>query len=201
MTSPVRTDKAVSSRTAAHGLFLPVAIALLAALAAGCSAKRFDEIRPGIEERGHYIGGVPFVRQEDRDCGPAALAGVLSFWKHPIDLAEITSQVYLPKLGGTLPMDMERFVQQAGLQTSTAAGTIDSLRSVVRSGRPVICMLDTGFGLYRQPHYITVIGFDDGNRLFIFHDGVHPNVTMSYEDFEKVWSRAGHWMLVAATKE
>jgi len=187
-----KDKKAVNSILSAHGLFLLSVIVL----AAGCGGKSFEAIRPGIEARGHYIGGVPFFRQTGDDCGPAALAGILAFYGKPVDLKTITASIYLPKLRGTLPMDLERYAKDAGLKTASSDGTIDALRSAVRSDSPVICLLDLGFGPYRQPHYVTIIGFDDRNGLFIMHDGITPDRTMSYEAFEKKWVRAGRWMIV-----
>ncbi len=193
-------ERAVNGRATVHGLFLPIAAALAVLLLAGCAAKSFDDVRPGIEARGHYIGNVPFFRQGGDDCGPAALAAVFAYWKHPVGVSQISSNIYLPKLRGTLPMDMERYAKENGFATSSPPGSIDALRSALRSDRPVICLLDLGFGPYRRPHYVTVIGFDDGNRLFIMHDGEQADRTKSYDDFEKAWARAGHWMLVATPK-
>ena len=187
-----KNTKAVNSILSAHGLFLLGAIVL----AAGCGGKSFESIRPGIEARGHYIGGVPFFRQTGHDCGPAALAGILAFYGRPVDLETITASIYLPKLRGTLPMDLERYAKDAGLKTASSDGTTDDLKSAVRSNTPIICLLDLGLGPYRQPHYVTIIGFDDGNGLFIMHDGVTPDRTMSYEGFEEKWARAGRWMIV-----
>jgi ABC-type bacteriocin/lantibiotic exporter with double-glycine peptidase domain len=190
---PPRKDKrAVNSILSAHGLFLLSVLVL----AAGCGGKSFEAIRPGIEARGHYIGGVPFFRQTGDDCGPAALAGILAFYGKPVDLKTITASIYLPKLRGTLPMDLERYAKDAGLKTASSDGTSDDLRSAVRINTPIICLIDLGFGPYRQPHYVTIIGFDDGNGLFIMHDGVTSDRTMSYEAFEKKWVRAGRWMIV-----
>jgi ABC-type bacteriocin/lantibiotic exporter with double-glycine peptidase domain len=187
-----KDKKAVNSILSAHGLFLLGAIVL----AAACGGKSFEAIRPGIEARGHYIGGVPFFRQTGHDCGPAALAGILAFYGRPVDLETITASIYLPKLRGTLPMDLERYAKDAGLRTASSDGTTDDLKSAVRSNTPIICLLDLGLGPYRQPHYVTIIGFDDGNGLFIMHDGVTPDRTMSYEGFEEKWARAGRWMIV-----
>jgi ABC-type bacteriocin/lantibiotic exporter with double-glycine peptidase domain len=188
-----KNSRAVNSTPSVHGLFL---LGLLVILSPGCGAKGFASIRPGIEARGHYISGVPFFRQTGQDCGPAALAGILAFHGRPVDLETITASIYLPKLRGTLPMDLERFARNAGLTTASPDGTADALRSSVRSNVPVICLLDLGFGPYRQPHYVTVTGFDDENGLFVMHDGATPDRTMSYDAFEKKWARAGRWMIV-----
>jgi ABC-type bacteriocin/lantibiotic exporter with double-glycine peptidase domain len=185
--------KAVNSTLTVHGLFL---LGILAILSSGCGTKSFASIRPGIDAQGHYIGGVPFFRQTAYDCGPAALAGILAFYGRPVDLEAMTASIYLPKLRGTLPMDLERYAKESGLKTASSDGNADALKSAVRSNIPVICLLDLGFGPYRQPHYVTVIGFDDGNGLFVMHDGITPDKTMSYEAFEKKWLRAGRWMIV-----
>ena len=196
MTSERDRKKAVDSVKTVHGLFLLAVLAAFIAALPGCGASSFDAVRPGLEARGHYIEGVPFVKQAEFDCGPAALASILSFRGKAADLERITASVYLPKLRGTLPMDLERYAKDEGFKTSSSAGTHSSLRSAIRSNIPVICLLDLGFWFYRQPHFVTVIGFDDGNSLFIMHDGGTPNRTMGYGDFERNWARAGKWMIV-----
>ncbi len=94
-------------------------------------------------------------------------------------------------------MDMERYLNDRGFRTTTAAGTLDELKAEIRGNVPVICLLDLGFGLYRRPHYVTAIGFDDGHKAMIVHDGITPNKVISYERFLKEWNRGGNWMLVA----
>ncbi len=182
-------------------LFFFIGTVLLAAgFIAGCTGKNFADLRPGIEKRGHYIEGVPFYRQSESTCGPAALAGILAFWGRPANLDKITSKVYLPELRGTLPMDMENFVKDEGIEPASSSGTLVELKAHIRRGVPVICLLDLGFGPYRQPHYVTVIGFDDVNAVIIAHDGVKENSLIRYETFDKEWKRAGNWMLVARPK-
>lgn len=93
-------------------------------------------------------------------------------------------------------MDMETFARDAGFTTVSSDGTLNELKMYIRKGIPVICMLDLGFGLYRQPHYVTIIGFDDVNAVIICHDGATPNRLIGYDAFQKAWSRADRWMLV-----
>ncbi len=177
-----------------------VIIILSAAFFAACAGKNFSDLREGIETRGHYIQGVPFYRQSEDTCGPAALAGVLAFWGRPAVLDEITAKVYVPKLRGTLPMDMENYARSAGFDTASSFGTLDALKSFLRRGVPVICLLDLGFGLYRRPHYIIAVGFDDQNAVLIEHDGLRENRVMTYDSFGKAWTRAGNWMLIVTPK-
>jgi ABC-type bacteriocin/lantibiotic exporter with double-glycine peptidase domain len=161
-----------------------------------CSGKDFAALRPGIESRGHYIEGVPFYRQSESTCGPAALACILAFWGHPVDLEQITAKIYLPELRGTLPMDLENYAREAGFITASSSGTLEGLKALIRKGTPIICMLDFGFGFYRQPHYVSVVGFDDAHAVIIEHDGSKPNSLIGYDKFDKVWNRAGRWMLL-----
>jgi ABC-type bacteriocin/lantibiotic exporter with double-glycine peptidase domain len=180
--------------------FVILGIILTATAISGCSAKNFSALRPGLETRGHYIENVPFHRQSESTCGPAALAGVFAYWGSPLDMHQITAGVYVPKLRGTLPMDMEDFARNAGFESTSSAGTLEDLKSHIRKGEPVICLLDLGFGLYHRPHYITVVGFDDVNAVIIGHDGVRANSVMGYDAFAKAWTRAGRWMLVIRPK-
>jgi ABC-type bacteriocin/lantibiotic exporter with double-glycine peptidase domain len=187
--------RAPRAGTHAKELFFFLLSAAAAITICGCATRDFSAIRPGIEGRGHYIDGVPFYRQQENSCGPAALASILAYWGRPANMERITAAVYLPKLSGTLPMDMENFMRDEGFETFSAAGTLEEIKSNIRTGRPVICLLDRGFGIYRQPHYVTVLGFDDVYAILIVHDGLKANRVISYDTFEKEWSRAGHWML------
>jgi ABC-type bacteriocin/lantibiotic exporter with double-glycine peptidase domain len=197
----LRYQAAADMMKHARGLFLCVAIILLnTACFTGCVGKDFAAVRSGIETRGHYIEGVPFYQQSEAACGPAALASVFAFWGRPESLEKITAGIFLPKLRGTLPMDMENYAREAGFKTTSSSGTLAELKAHVRKGLPVICLLDLGFGLYHQPHYITVVGFDEAHAVIIGHDGVTPNSLIGYEKFDKDWRRAGRWMLVIEPK-
>jgi ABC-type bacteriocin/lantibiotic exporter with double-glycine peptidase domain len=170
--------------------------AVLAAALAGCAGMSFNDLRAGIELRGHNIDGVPFVRQGEGDCGPAALVSVLSFYGRAVDIGTVRQAVYTPKLKGTLPMDMESYARSAGFGAGSGPGSLGALRTAVRRDRPVICLLDLGFGPWRRPHYVTVIGFDDVNKALIMHDGRTPHRVARYDSFDASWGRTGRWMLV-----
>ncbi len=164
----------------------------------GCAAR--EGLRTEADNRDkYYIAGVPFfqlVRQEN-SCGPAALASILSFWDEQIGVEQIASRVCHPQLRGSHPLDMQRFLSEQGFLTVSTAGAIDDLKAQVRRNVPVISLLDLGFGPYRSPHYVTVIGFDDAEGAAIVHDGLTANKKIEYGTFLKAWDRAGNWMLVA----
>jgi ABC-type bacteriocin/lantibiotic exporter with double-glycine peptidase domain len=181
---------------ASKRLFFFFLLIVLATVLPACSAKRFSDLRPGLEQRGHYIEHVPFYKQTESTCGPAALASVLAFWGRPVDLDTITRKIFLPRLRGTLPMDLEQYAREEGFRTASFSGSLDELKISLRKGVPVICLVDLGFSIYRRPHYITVIGFDDVNSVIIGHDGVQPNSVLDYDAFRSAWDRADRWMIV-----
>ncbi len=189
-------DPALEGRRVRLSLMAVLSVTALATFG-GCAGRDFSVIKPGIEQRGHYIVNVPFYTQDEDSCGPAALASVVSFWGQPVSLEEIKKKVYLSELRGTLPMDMERYLREAGFRTVSSSGTLEELKARVRENIPIICLLDLGFSVYRRPHYVTVIGFDDVNKVLITHDGVNANAVVGYEQFMKEWGRAGNWMVVA----
>jgi ABC-type bacteriocin/lantibiotic exporter with double-glycine peptidase domain len=191
MTVVTHNHRAVN--VSVHGLFLLVG---MLGLLGACGPKTLDAIRPGLASRGHYVDGVPFFRQIEYACGPSALASVLAYHQRPADLAELTGLLVHPALHGTLPMDVERVAKDRGFRTTTAHGDKELLRSSLKKDLPVICLLDLGLGVFKQPHYVVLTGFDDGNQLFIMHDGATQDRTMPYGEFEKYWARGGKWMLV-----
>ncbi len=177
-------------------VFVMFAISLTV-LPTGCAEKSFSSLGPGLEKEGHYIHGVLFVKQEDGSCGPAALVSVASYWGIKVSIDQAIARLYLPQLRGTLPMDMENFFREEGFETASSAGTLDELKEQVRKDMPVICLVDLGFSIYRRPHYVTVIGFDNVDAVIIAHDGVRTQRIISYQQFLREWGRAGNWMLVA----
>jgi hypothetical protein len=94
---------------------------------AGCTEKNFASVQPGLDKEGHYISGVPFFKQEESSCGPAALASVASYWGKKVSVEQVIAKVYLPQLRGTLPMDMESFLREQGFETMSSAGTLNAL--------------------------------------------------------------------------
>lgn len=166
---------------------------LVLAAAAGCGRPARG---PATGADGHYIEQVPFYEQGEGSCGPAALASVLGYWGRPQPIEQIRAAVYSPRLRGSLPMDLERHARASGMRVFSASGTLDALRVAVRSDEPVICLLDLGFWVFSQPHYVVVIGFDDARQTLAVHDGVTPGRIMAAAAFDRAWSRAGRWMMV-----
>jgi ABC-type bacteriocin/lantibiotic exporter with double-glycine peptidase domain len=135
------------------------------------------------------IQGVPFVKQESHFCGPASLASVFAYYGLTMDQGTIAKVVYTEKLKGALITDLQNFAKGQGFQTRLDQGTIDDIKASLKENRPVIVLVDFGFWLVSQPHYLVMTGFND--KGFIAHTGYEASKPFGYAEFEKIWKKKG----------
>ncbi len=141
----------------------------------------------------YYIEKVPFFKQSKYNCGPSALASVLNFYGKKISMDDIISGLIKNTVRGSLNIDMFLFPRRFGLITEMVNGDIELIKNYIKYGGPVILLIDNGFSIYRIPHYIVVIGFDDADNIFVAHWGNEENKIISAEDLKRRWSRMGGW--------
>jgi len=154
-------------------------------------------VQKGVNEI--VINNVPFFPQEDYQCGPASLAGVLRYWGADIAVEDIKGEIFSRSARGTLTMDMLLYAQKKGFAALQYAGSIDDLKSQVRAGHPLIVLVDYGFFVYRVDHFMVVIGFDDEG--VIVNSGKSEKAYVSNEDFLKTWKRTNNWTLWIKPKD
>jgi ABC-type bacteriocin/lantibiotic exporter with double-glycine peptidase domain len=142
----------------------------------------------------HIIDGVPFVMQESRYCGPASLASVLAYYGDPVDQKTIGKAVYDPTLQGSLITDLENYARRQGFKTTSDRGNATALKEFVRENRPVIVLVDKGFWVVSNPHYLVIYGFNAHG--FIAHDGFEGAQEFPYGKFEDTWEKAGKTYLL-----
>jgi ABC-type bacteriocin/lantibiotic exporter with double-glycine peptidase domain len=147
-------------------------------------------------ESSKVIKNVPFIKQEDQFCGPAALESLLRFYGTPVDQREIAKEVYTPKLRGALITDMEYFARKMRYKTDIRNGSIDELVSFIDSGVPLIVLVDLGNAVISVPHYYVVYGYDKKRRLFFIHTGNKGNQEIGFDRLDSEWKRMNRLMLV-----
>jgi len=147
------------------------------------------------------ITGVPFYPQEELGCGPAAVASLLAYWRHPVSLEEITREVQLEKVKGSLPIDLERAVQKRGLAVSSYAGSLEDLRLHLRKNQPLIVFLNLRWVVFPQGHFVVVTGYDGIHSMVIVHSGERAYEKMPVEVFLRAWSKTGNWSLLVLPQE
>ncbi|MBI4013854.1 MAG: PA2778 family cysteine peptidase [Candidatus Rokubacteria bacterium] len=174
--------------------------ALLAAstlAAAGCARLQLDTVRADVAAgHGHLIGTVPFIPQEAYQCGPASLAMVLQYYGAKVGQEEITRELYLPSIRGTLNLDLEFYARRRGFQARSFSGSLERLKEELRRDRPLIVFQDLGLATYPVPHFAVVVGYDDRAQAVVLHSGTTAYQLVSYAELERTWAHRRAWTLL-----
>jgi ABC-type bacteriocin/lantibiotic exporter with double-glycine peptidase domain len=145
---------------------------------------------------------VPFVKQEKDGCGAASIAMVRQYWQaqHGLpandtsDASQIQRTLYSAKAHGIYASDMERYFQEKGFRTFTIRGEWEDLEQHLRKGRPLIVALKLSSGA--ALHYVVVTGF--GPDVVMINDPAQRKLLQQDRpSFEREWSAAGKWTLLA----
>ena len=143
----------------------------------------------------HKLNAVPFFPQKEYQCGPAALAMVLSWSGLQISPDELTPQVYTPSLKGSLQPAMIAATRRQGKVAYPINGAHALLREIA-AGHPVIVLQNLGLSWIPVWHYAVVIGYDVDAEMIILHSGVTSRKKTSFRTFENTWARGDHWGLL-----
>lgn len=178
-------------------------ILILALSFAGCASPGRDAVISSIKSApatGAVIEGVPFFAQDRYDCGPAALASIMSFYGEAADIDEIKGRVYNEMLKGTLPLDMLSYAKERGFEARYYKGGLDDLREAVKKGEPLILFLNLGYDFYPVGHYIVATGFSDSVGAVLAHSGMDREKAYGFKELEKAWSKTGYSTLLVRPK-
>jgi len=171
-------------------------VLIVAALWSGCVQKKTRESESVPDQSTTYIEGVPFIKQKDNFCGPAAMASLMQFYGQNISQEEVAEKVYTPKLEGALISDMENFAREQGYNVEVSEGNIGRLTSLIDEGTPVITLVDKGVWRVSVPHYYVVYGYNAENGTFLLHTGNECCVEMEFDKLDGEWERMNRLMLV-----
>ena len=141
---------------------------------------------------------VPFYPQKAYQCGPAAMASVMSYWGRHDSPKTIAAEMFSETARGSLTLDMYLYATENGFEAKQGGASVEEIRHRVDSREPVIVLVDNGFWVVRIGHYLVVVGYSDDG--FFVHDGYKGNTFISFGDFEKKWSRTGRWALIMHPK-
>src|SRR5690606_31071454 len=99
------------------------------------------------------LAHVPFFPQEDYQCGPAALATVLSASGVDVTADALTRQVYLPGRRGSLQTELVAATRRHGRLPYRLEGGLPALLAQVDAGHPVVVLQNLGFKRWPRWHY------------------------------------------------
>lgn len=180
-------------RTRARRLF---AAACVAGLLGAC-APRLEEPLNGLAVAPTELTEVPFVAQEQYQCGPAALAMALQWSGSTVSANDLVSQVYLPERKGSLQAEMIAAARRAGRVAYRLRPSLRSLIAEVAAGHPVIVLQNLGLEWSPRWHYAVVVGFDLDRQELVLRSGLQRRHILPLPLFERTWQRGERWALVA----
>lgn len=154
-----------------------------------------DNGTPVVQPR-VYLSSTIFYPQSQYQCGPAALATVLSDSGVMVEPDELVSQVYLPERQGSLQVEMLATSRRYGRIALPLSGQLTDLMQELEQGRPVLVMQNLGLDSLPQWHYAVVVGYDLASEEILLRSGTVEMLRTPMTVFERTWARADHWSVV-----
>lgn len=141
------------------------------------------------------LAQVPFFPQTEYQCGPAALATVLSYSGVNVTPEALVSQVYLPERKGSLQVEMLATARRYGRVSYALAPRYRDVLREVAAGNPVVVLQDVG-PMFTQWHYAVLNGFDYPSGTLYLRSGTKARQEMPFTAFEREWMKSGYWAMV-----
>ncbi len=143
------------------------------------------------------LDDVPFFPQERYQCGPAALATMLTHAGRPTRPEALVARVYLPERQGSVPVEMVAAARQAGRLVYPLAPRLADLLHEVAADHPVLVLQNLAFDWSPRWHYAVLIGFDLPAGNVVLRSGTTRRWVTPLTTFERTWARAGRraWVI------
>lgn len=140
---------------------------------------------------------VPFYPQEIHQCGPSALAMSMNAGGVKVTPQELSSQVYLPGLSGSLQVELLASTRRNGMLAYELAPKLEDILAEVADGTPVVVLQNLALSWYPMMHYAVVVGYDLQRGEIILRSGTQRRLVMPLTTFEHTWGRSGYWSMLA----
>jgi hypothetical protein len=168
--------------------------ALLALVLSACMTPQALDLR-GQPPQAVELSAVPFYAQREYQCGPAALAMVMSYLGRAITPDELAPSLYIPDREGTLADELLAQSRMRGFVPERLTPDLRVIAQAVAEGSPVIVFQNNGLSWYPVWHYAVVIGVDAARGKVILRSGDEPRLVMSWSVFDRTWTRSGRWAI------
>jgi ABC-type bacteriocin/lantibiotic exporter with double-glycine peptidase domain len=174
-------------------------MAAVCVLVTGCyagTARKISPARVATESGWEFVRDVPFVAQRgDDECGPAALAMVLTYHQLPTTPAEILVEAPA-RSGGVTAGELRDLARRRGFEAFVFAGTWDDLEGQIRHQHPVVVgLLQPMWGVRARAHFEVVVGINRAKRRVLSLDPARGWREDSVEGFAGEWAAAGRLTL------
>jgi hypothetical protein len=142
---------------------------------------------------GRTLADVPFYPQEKYECGPAALASVLNYHGVSSTPEEISAAIFSRTAKGTLHFDMLLYALDKGLDAEVYTGSMDAISKSINNRIPLIVLVDYGFWVYQQNHFMVVVGYNENG--IVVNSGRESLKFIPSGEFLKIWEKTKYWTL------
>ena len=136
-------------------------------------------------------------RRREYQCGPAALATALAYFKVPVTADDLVTQVYIPARKGSVQAEMLAAPRRYGMVSYALAPRFDDVLREVADGTPVVVLQNYGVGPLQLWHYATAVGYNAQVGSLTLRSGERENWWMPLAIFEYTWHDSGYWAMVA----
>lgn len=176
-------------------------LVLLACCAFGAAC---STIPPSVSDYGPAaspleLADTPFFPQEQFQCGPAALATLLTASGIATEPESLVGQVYLPARQGSLQAEMLSAARNAGRLPYVLTPTFASITAELAVGRPVLILQNLGVSWAPYWHYAVVVGADANSQQIVLRSGTEARRIMRTPVFLRTWRRSGFWAITTLT--
>ncbi len=151
-----------------------------------------NDARPPAVE----LSATAFFPQEDYQCGPAALATVLSASGINVTPTELTPKVYLPGRKGSLQLELTAAARRYSRIPYPITPSLAALLLELQSAHPVLVLQNLGVSWLPRWHYAVVIGYAEDRNQIILRSGTTARKEMDTKLFMRTWRRADQWGMV-----
>ena len=148
---------------------------------------------PGNLPRRVMLDEVAFFPQVKYQCGPAALATVLSHSNVDVVPESLVEKVYIPERKGSLQIEMVATARSYGKLTYPLENQLKALLAELAAGNPVLVFQNLSISIWPQWHYAVAVGYDLDNAELILRSGTYREYRLPLATFERTWQRAGQW--------
>ena len=140
------------------------------------------------------LAGVPAFAQQDLQCGPAALASLLTSSGEPTTPESLTPDLSIPARQGSLQVALVAQARARLRVPLVLEPSETALIEALRAGQPVLMLLNLGVRSVPTWHYAVLTGFDPAQG-YTLNAGKSEPERYSRRQLLRRWDWAGRWAM------